>query len=153
MAMTYKQANDLTNKCGNNWKFDVFNYAVWKEKSFEKIIPIKDNMVIICKLDFRDVTENYKKIGVVPYLTLTRGFQELNVIRSSGWYYCSDLGEYMARKNTNLLIKYTHEFTDKKIFELTKQKFIEVYGEQQGRDVLKNYFTEEQIQLVNLFDI
>lgn len=61
MAMTYKQAIDLTNKCGNNWKFDIFNYAVWKTKSFEKIIPIKDNMVIICKLDFRDVTENYKK--------------------------------------------------------------------------------------------
>lgn len=152
MAMTYKQAIDLTNKCGNNWKFDIFNYAVWKAKSFEKIIPIKDNMVIICKLDFRDVTENYKKIGVVPYLTLTRGIQTEKVIKSSGWYYCSDLGEYMARKNTNVLIKYTHEFTDKKIFELTKQRFLEAFGEKQSQSVLENYFTEKQIELWNILD-
>lgn len=152
MAFTMKQVQELNEKCGNDWKFDIFNYAVWKAKSFEKLIPIKEKMVIICKLDFRDVVENYKKIGVVPYLTLTKGIQTDTVIKSSGWYYCENLGEYMTRKNTNILIKYTHDFDDKKIFGLTKQKFIEVYGEQQGEAVLKNYFTEKQIELWNVLE-
>ena len=58
----------------------------------------------------------------------------------------------MTRKNTNVLIKYTHEFTDKKIFELTKQRFLEAFGEKQSQSVLENYFTNEQIELWNVIE-
>jgi len=120
--ITVDQIKKFNGACKNDFILDVRQLALWGEKTCVKEIETGENGVLYrFTLEYKEVHENYRKIGVIPVLTIDRMTPLHSGLYSSVMVKREEVGEMTSRKNAKLLQSLTADYTDEVIKRLISE--------------------------------
>lgn len=120
---TREQLNKWNEKLINGFGFDLHSFLMSGDKKAVKSLKLDGGKTLQAKLEYTEVRENWKTVGVRPVLHLsiwvdcdTPGF-----MKSSGLGVDVVMGDMQPRKNFDLLCKLSGTITDEEILRLANE--------------------------------